>query len=148
MIEPLKQIVPRRWGEIEMRGFPAAVARVKMSGLKFRQKLRPLGFGFSDEDHIRVPLRFLGHQRYMRASQHNGDSALSEAACNVIGVRRTWRVKSNRNEVRLRSEVDRRHRFIHVEHGPMRRHKRGQVWHCHLLEVQHAGPPHPLNLEG
>ncbi len=107
-----------------------------------------MGFGFSDEDHVRVLLRFIWHQGYVRSAQHHRDSALPEAGCNVVGVRRTRRVESNRNQVRLRIEIDRRHRFIHMEHGPMGRHKGGQVRHCDLLEIQDAGPPHPLDLRG
>ena len=112
---------------------PCVVTMV--SGLKLSEESLPVSFGFSDEDHVGVRLRFIGHQGDMRSAQCHRCSTLSEPGGQGIGVRGTGRVECDRHQISRRIEIDRFHRFIHVKHGPMKRHEGGEIGHGDLLEV-------------
>ena len=148
VVAPVEQVLPGHRRLLKRRRFRGAVARAMAAGLKLGQELRPLGFGFPDEDHVGVRLRFFGQQGDMRAAQYHGVSPLPEAAGQGVGVGRARGVEGDRHQIGRRVKVDRLRRFIHVQHRPMGRRKRGQVGHRDLLEVQHPGAPHPLNLRG
>jgi hypothetical protein len=95
------------------------------SHLKVAQELRPVGFGLTDEDYVRVQLCFIGHQSHMRSPQYDRDSPLLEPVCHGIDVRRARGMKGNRDQIGVCCEIDRLDRLIDMQDRPMRRHEGG-----------------------
>ncbi len=60
-------------------------------------------------------------------------------------MERARRVEGDADEIRFARHVDRRHLFVDVPHGPLRRRERGQIRHGDLLEIQHARPARSLD---
>ena len=112
---------------------------------KFAQELWPMGFSLAREDHVRVRLRLIGHQSYVRSTQDHRGPLLPELIRNGIGVRRTRGMKSNGHQVRAQPEIYRPHHLIDMDHRPPRRYEGGQIRHGDLLEVQDATTPYSLN---
>ena len=119
-----------------------------ISGLKLREELRPVRFGFPNEDHIGVRLRFVRQQSDVRAAQYYRDAALPEPGRQGIRVSCARCVEGNGHQIGLCGKVHRFRCFIHVNHVPMPRHKSGQVGHRDLLEVEDPGTPQPLHFRG
>ena len=127
-------------------GGSGTVALAVSPRLEVRQELRPVGFGFPDEDHVRVRLRLVGHQSHMRPAQHHRNPPLPEPGGQGISVGRPRSVEGDRHQIRWRLEIDRPHRLIDMEHRPVGRREGGQIRHGDLLEVQDPRPPHPPDL--
>jgi hypothetical protein len=90
---------------------------------KVAQELRPMGFGLTDEDYVRVRLRLIGHESHMRSSKHDRNSPLPETVCHGVDMRRTRGVEGNRNQICWHIEIDRPDYLVDVEYSPMRRHE-------------------------
>src|ERR1035441_2575302 len=71
VIAPVKQVFPRHGSMFQTRGFRGTVLVAIPSGIKVAQELRPLGFGLTDKDYVRMRLCLIGHQSYMRSSQYD-----------------------------------------------------------------------------
>ena len=95
VVAPMKEVLPRCRGFVQGRRLKTVVAPGVTSSLKLCQESRPLQFGFSDEDHIRVHLRLVRHQGYVRPTHGHRDSALAEASGKIVGVRRAGGMKGD-----------------------------------------------------
>ena len=145
MVATVEQVSPWHRGAVERAGV-GAIAVTVVFGFKVSEELGPGLFGFSDEDHVRVLLCFIGQQGDVRPAECNRDSALAKSRRETIGVRSTGRVKGDRYQVSGHLKIDRLHRFIHMEHRPTGRHEGREVGHGDLLEVQDSTPPDALDL--
>src|SRR5208282_4593241 len=66
MVAPVKQIFPRHRGVFQSWGFSGTVPLAMPPRVKVAQELRPVGFSLTDEDYVRMRLRLIWHQSYMR----------------------------------------------------------------------------------
>jgi len=125
MIAPVKQVLTRHRGMFQRRGGRGTVPMAMAPRFKVAQELWPVGFSFTDEDYIRVRLRFIRHQSDMWSAQNHRNSPLPEPVCHGVDMRCTRGMKGNRDQIGLHSEIDRLHCLIDMEHCPMRRNEGG-----------------------
>jgi hypothetical protein len=141
MVAAVKQVFPRHRSLLQGWGLGGTVAPAMPPRLEVTEKLWPVGFGFPDENHVSVRLRFIRHQRHMRPTKHYRDSSPAEPGRHGIRMGCARGVKGDCRQVRPRREIDRSHRLIDMEHGPMWRREGGKIGHCDLLKVQDSGTP-------
>ncbi len=146
VIAPLKEIFARRRDIFQAGRFAAGIAIAVLPEFKIVEELRPVGFGFADEDDIGMDLRLIREQGYVWAPQHHRNSATPKLVCHAICVRGTRRVEGDGNQIGSGCEIDRFYGLIDVEYVPMRGNEGCQIRHGDLLEIENARTAHPLHL--
>ena len=112
----LPPVRSRRWYKVlarHRRGVQSgrggrAIARRITAEFEFPQELRPVDFGFADENHVGVGLGFIRHQRDVRPAQRHPDSSFPELRGKIVGVGRARRMKSDAHQIRRHRHVNRR----------------------------------------
>ncbi len=105
-------------------------------------------FGFTYENHVRMGLSFIRDQCDMGATQDNRNPLLSKLCSKIVGVERAGCMKRDADKVYRHRRIGWADLFVSVNHSPLRRNERCQIWHGDLLEVQHTRTPYPSNRRG